>query len=123
MGAEQRNNPTSQWMKTHQGSVNKGEIYDQFARPVGIGDMVCLGNHPGEIFRVSVIKPVLRPDAPPGVVEVQLVQVVVQGMQGGVPVMGLVKVRDATEYLTEEQLAEFKAEMDPSRPAGGLVIP
>jgi len=133
MGQADRNNPTAQWMRAHTGAATRGELYDQFGRQVQIGDMVCVGNHPGEIFRVASTKPVMRPDVPAGLVEVQLVQVVVQMMDGGVPIGGLVKVRDASEYLTEEQLAAFKAEMkgdvpkdlgqDPKPPASSLVIP
>ena len=71
---DERTSPA--WMKTHTGPVNRQQVYDQYGRPIHPGDMIALGNHPGEIFRVSVAKPILRPDVPAGVIELQLVQVV-----------------------------------------------
>ena len=125
MGAVDRANPVAQWFKQHQDPISRSTVYDMYGRPIQPGDMIVVGNHPGEIYRVAEVKPVLRPDVPAGVLEMQLVSVILQMVQGGAPIDGLIKVRDVSEYLTPEQLEKFKqavtGETPPTPPEGPRV--
>ena len=52
----------------------------------------------------------LDPQVPPGLVQVILQAHTALGVQGGTPVVGLTKVRDASEYLRPEELPADEAE-------------
>jgi hypothetical protein len=116
MGAAARSNPFNQWKQTTQPTVY--DAYDEWGRAIGVGDYVILAQHGAVMWRVVQTRPVMNPQAPAGIVELTLTAVTALGIAGGQPQPGLIKVRDAGEYLTEEQLAKFKAEVRGGGPTG-----
>lgn len=116
MGAAARNNPMAQWRKDQ--AVSQWEIYDQYGRQINVGDVVMWPGIPTITWRITKTRPIMHPQAPTGLVEVTLVAAMVEGMQGGVPTGLLVKVRDAAEYMTPEQIEAMKQglEVPPAEP-------
>lgn len=114
MGAKDRANPMAQWRKSQ--GVTSNHAYDQFGREIGLGDFLILQAHPSVVWRVTNTKPILRPDMPPGLVDMTMAAVTQLPMQGGAPLPGVIKVRDALEYMTPEQLEEYTKE---ARAGGG----
>lgn len=120
MGVAARANSFNQWKRTE--GVTIHDCYDQFGRQIGVGDFVILEQHGAVIWRVTNTKPVMRPDAPPGLVELTMAAVTQLVLQGGAPLPGLVKVRDASEYLTPEQLEQYKKEATGGTTDGALPV-
>lgn len=118
MGKVDRANPFNQWRK--EAGVSTHECYDQFGRQIGVGDFIMMQAHGQVVWRVTNSKPVMHPQAPPGLVELTAAAVTQVGLQGGAPLPGIIKVRDALEYLTPEQLEQYKAE---ARAGGGVQPP
>ena len=106
MGAESRTNPFTKWKQTE--GVSRHEVYDRYGRQIGTGDIVSLPALGQVLWRVTSTRPVLHKDAPPGVMELSLVAVLVEGVAGGQPVAEILKVRDALEYMTPEQLEQAR---------------
>lgn len=114
MGKADRANPFNQWRRDAQ--VMTTEAYDQFGRQIGIGDFLILEAHGAVVWRVTNTRPVLATNAPPGLVEITLAAVTRVGVQGGAPMAGFIKVRDALEYMSPDQLEGYKREQ---REGGG----
>ena len=109
MGAEARSNPFSQWKRETGATIFN--VYDRFGRQIGIGDMITLPEVGDVVWRVTDVRPILDPKAPPGLCHLQLAAVIMEGVQGGAPLANIVKVRDALEYMTPEMLEKATAEM------------
>lgn len=75
----------------------KTQAYDRFGRVLQAGDLVILLEKGPIVWRVQEVRPVLSPQAPPGVVEISLVAIFATGAPGGTPIGDLIKVRDAGE--------------------------
>lgn len=97
MGAEQRSNPFNTWRQA--AGVTTTELYDRNGRPLQSGDVVHLIGKLDIMWKVVHVRPVLDKDAPPGLVELALQAVVVQGLPGGQPIPMIIKVRDAGEFV------------------------
>lgn len=108
MGKAERTNPMAQWKKTE--GVTIYDCYDQFGRQIGPGDYILLPGHGAVVWRVTQTRPIMDPKVPPGIVELVCAAVTQVGLQGGVPLSGVIKVRDALEYMTPEQLEQYKQE-------------
>ena len=67
--------------------------YDRFGRRIQTGDLLILLNQGTILWRVKGTAPVLSPQAPPGMVAVQLVAIFEQGVQGGAPIPDFVVAR------------------------------
>lgn len=96
MGIAERMNPRSLVNQATTG-VNKFGVYDHFMREVQEGDIVFLPGKQDTFWRISKIAPVLRPDAPPGLMEVTLVAAFVTGLPGGAPIMDMIRLRTRAE--------------------------
>ena len=95
MGSGERNNPFNAWKRDE--GVSKNHLYDRAGRQINEGDVVHMIGRLDIMWRVQKVTPVLAPNLPPGMVEVSLVAVVVQGVAGGQPIGDLIKVVDASE--------------------------
>src|SRR5688572_858593 len=118
MGREARNNPNpfAKMKRVDQvGGPDRHTVYDSLGRVVDYGDMVLFAGYPSLRWRVASIKPVLRPDVPPGMVEVTFTAIIQQGVQGGSANPELIKIADYAEmhdYTAEKAMA--------MRAAGGI---
>lgn len=96
MGRAARGNPFNQWKQ--EAAVSQGEAYDRMGRQIQQGDLVILP-HVGDImWRVTETKPLLDPRVQPGTLQMTLAAVMVEAFPGGVPLPGVIKIRDASEF-------------------------
>jgi hypothetical protein len=121
MGRDARSNPFAGWKKTE--GVTIRDAYDQYGRPIGVGDFVMLSQMGGIVWRVVETKPIMDPKAPPGLVGMTMVATTMLSEPGGVPLQGVVKVRDVSEYLTPEQLEQLEQARAQAQGPSGLVVP
>lgn len=49
------------------------------------------------VWRVHEVRPLLNPDAPPGLVELIMTAAFITALPGGTPISDLIKVKDASE--------------------------
>jgi hypothetical protein len=126
MGVAERNNPFNRWKQ--EAGANQYDVYDRFGRQIGAGDLVMLPMTGDIMWRVTETKPIMDPKAPPGLVQMTLAAVMIEGVQGGVPQPALVKLRDRSEFKDapagEPPPADPAEEMPPNTAEGPkLVIP
>lgn len=98
MGNGERTNAFLRWRRMN--NVEPYDLVDGYGRVIGVGDVVILGTS-SVAWRVQSIKPDLTPrgpDAPKCLVQVTLVAVNAELVEGGKPAMNYIKVRDASEF-------------------------
>lgn len=100
MGAAARRNPFNRWRQ--ESAVTSTKLYDRFRHEIHEGDLVHLLGRSDVMWRVQKCAPALAPNAPPGMVELQLVAVFALGLPGGQPITDMVKVQ-GVEELREAQ--------------------
>lgn len=116
MGRDQRANPFSTMRRANPSAApDRNTVYDSLGRVVEAGDMVMFASYPGLRWRVASAKPVLRPDVPPGLVEVTFTAVITQGVQGGAANPELIKIGDFSEMAdyTPEKAAQMGRTLEP----------
>jgi len=96
MGADERANPFNQWRKVD--GVSVLSAYDRAGRQINAGDAIYLIGKLDVMWRVIHVKPLLGKDAPPGAVEIAMQAILVNGVQGGAPLMDILKYKDASEF-------------------------
>ncbi len=77
--------------------ADASHAYDALNRQLGVGDVVLIADKPNIRWRVAAVKPVLRPDVPPGLVEMTLTTIIITGVEGGKPLADLYKIIDVSE--------------------------
>lgn len=102
MGRDEDLNPRRQVAS----GMARTAAYDRFGRMIHSGDLVVMLNQGTIMWRVQETKPVMAPNAPPGMVEVSLVAVFVQGVPGGTPLSDLVLVRSSEGAQTQPVVQE-----------------
>ncbi len=113
MGRDERENPFNRFRQAEGRSSR--ETYDRNGRLIGEGDIVHLIGKGDVMWRVTSVKPVMDPKAPPGLVELALVAAFVTGVPGGQNVMDVIKCKDATEVAPPVAIAQGDGD------GGGLV--
>lgn len=99
MGSESRRNPFNEWQRSE--GVVTTRAYDRFGRELQEGDAVVLMGSDVIVWRISYVKPVLDAKAPPGLVEIGMQAVFVNGVPGGQKLGDIIKVRDVGEFLSK----------------------
>lgn len=92
MGRDEARNPRNQAPV-----LARTAAYDRLNRQIGSGDLVVLLSGATTIWKVVSTKPVMAPNAPPGLVEIQLAASFIQGVPGGTPIGDILIVRTALE--------------------------
>lgn len=90
--------------KTFRAAAGQGEILDRFGRVLAEGDMVIISGRGDLVWRVTKIRPIFTPEAPPGAQVITFAAAVESGVQQNMPVMEFLKVRDVSEYQAEGSL-------------------
>ena len=116
MGAGERNNPFHKWKKD-EGVVNT-RAYDLRGREVRVGDLVYLDGVFGIQWRVVGVKPIMHPQAQPGLVELSLAAGKILGVPGGKALQDVIKIGDAEELSPLPQAPDGDA-ATPQDPAAG----
>lgn len=118
MGAESRANPFAAWKKTDQ--VSQSKAYDRNGRELGLGDTVHVLAKTDIMWRVVGVQPVLDPRVPPGTLQLQLTAVFITGVQGGMPILDILKTKDAEENAP---VAAPNGEAgDPAPTGSGIIV-
>lgn len=84
--------------RSFRSSFGGGDILDRFGRVLAEGDMVILSGRGDLVWRITKIRPILDPNAPPGAKQITFTAAVESGVQTNMPVAEFIKVRDVGEY-------------------------
>lgn len=116
MGSAQRNNPFNKMRRANPSAgPDRNVMYDALGRVVEGGDMVMFAGYPALRWRVAGVRPVLAPQAPPGMLAVTFTAIIEQGVQGGAANPELIKIADYSEMqdYTPEKAAEMGRTLEP----------
>lgn len=116
MGSGQRNNPFNKMRRANPSDgPDRNTVYDSLGRVVEGGDMVMFAAYPSLRWRVASVKPVLHPQAPPGMIAMVFTAVIEQGVQGGAANPEMIKIGDFSEMqdYTPEKAAEMGRTLEP----------
>lgn len=119
MGRDARRNPFGGWKKRPgDGAGVPTTAFDRFGRELQAGDAVYLIGKQDAMWRMSEVTPVLEPGAPAGLVRLTFTSLFSTAVPGGVPVMDVIKIRDAEEFARQAGEQQPAAVADAVEPEG-----